>query len=272
MSCSYLSGCLSFAHVIGDRSAPDHPRIIWEFIWMEQLRLLTFGGLNLLVGGQATTGSATRRRRLALLALLALARDRGLNRDKVQAYLWPESDTEQARHGLNQLVYFQRRHLDSEDLFLGKKTLRLNQSLITTDVWDFEDALDAGTPDVAVRFYAGSFLDGFFLRGAPGFERWADEQRKRLAERCARAFALLAAAAGTARQAVEWWRRAADLNPYDTDTVLRLATAWVAIGDRAAAVRCARQHADLLRAELDLPPDAKVMRMIEQLRDGSGTG
>ena len=139
---------------------------------MEQLRLLTFGGLNLLVGGYATTGSATRRRRLALLALLALARDRGLNRDKVQAFLWPESDTERARHGLNQLVYFQRRHLDSEDLFLGKKTLRLNQSLITTDVWDFEDALDAGTPDVAVRLYAGSFLDGFFLRAAPGFERW----------------------------------------------------------------------------------------------------
>ncbi len=76
---------------------------------MAQLRLLTFGGLNLLVGGHATTGSATRRRRLALLALLAVARDRGLNRDKVQAYLWPESDTERARHGLNQLVYTRAR-------------------------------------------------------------------------------------------------------------------------------------------------------------------
>jgi DNA-binding SARP family transcriptional activator len=48
---------------------------------MEQLRLLTFGGLNVLVAGHATTGSATQRRRLALLALLAVARDRGLNRD-----------------------------------------------------------------------------------------------------------------------------------------------------------------------------------------------
>ena len=242
---------------------------------MEPLRLLTFGGLNVLVSGHATTGSATRRRRLALLALLALARDRGLNRDKVQAYLWPESDTAQARHGLNQLVYFQRRHLDSEDLFLGKKTLRLNQTLITADVWDFEDAIDAGAHEVAVRLYTGSFLDGFFLRGAPGFERWADEQRKRLAERCARAFGLLAAAAvtrGDRHQAVEWWRCASELNPYDTDTVLRLAEAWVAIGDRAAAVRCAQQHADLLRTERDLPPDASVVRMIEQLRAGAAPG
>src|ERR1043166_1416139 len=77
---------------------------------MEQLRLLTFGGLNVLVGGHATTGSATQRRRLALLALLAVARDRGLNRDKVQAYLWPESDVERARHRLNPLVYFPRPH------------------------------------------------------------------------------------------------------------------------------------------------------------------
>jgi len=239
---------------------------------MDQLRLLTFGGLNLLVGGQATTGSATRRRRLALLALLALARDRGLNRDKVQAYFWPESDTKQARHGLNQLVYFQRRHLDSDDLFLGKKTLRLNQSLITTDVWDFEDALDAGIPDVAVQLYAGAFLDGFFLREAPGFERWADDQRRRLADRCALALSLLAAAAATKHEAVEWWRRAAELNPYSTDTVLRLADAWVAIGDRAAAVRCAQQHADLLRTELGLPPDPKVVSMIEHLRGGSAPG
>jgi len=167
------------------------------------------------------------------------------------------------------MVYFQRRHLGSEGLFLGKKTLRLNRVMITADVWDFEDALDAGAHEVAVRLYAGSFLDGFFLREAPGFERWADDQRRRLAERCAQAFEVLAAAAATKQEAVEWWRRAAELNPYHSETVLRLAKAWVAIGDRAAAVRCAQQHADLLRTELGLPPDPNVVRMIEQLRDGS---
>src|SRR5437660_3103453 len=125
---------------------------------MEQLRLLTFGGLNLLVGGHATTGSATRRRRLALLALLAVSRERGLNRDKVQAYLWPESDTARARHGLNQLVYFQRRHLGSGDLFLGKETLRLNRAVVTTGERQLEDGLDAGAHEVAVRSYTGAFL------------------------------------------------------------------------------------------------------------------
>jgi DNA-binding SARP family transcriptional activator len=238
---------------------------------MDQLRLLTFGGLNLLVGGQNMTGAATRRRRLALLALLAVARDRGLNRDRIQAYLWPEADTERARHGLNQLVYFQRRHLEGGELFLGMKTLRLNREAITADVWDFQDAVDAGAHESAVRVYAGPFLDGFFVPDAPGFERWVDEQRSQLAQRCAAALGALATAAserGDGRQAVEWWRRAAELNPYDTNTVVRLAEAWAGVGDRAAAVRCAEQHADLLRTELGLQPDAKVVRMIEELRGG----
>jgi DNA-binding SARP family transcriptional activator len=235
---------------------------------MEQLRLLTFGGLNLLVDGQTTTGSATRRRRLALLALLAVARDRGLSRDKVQVYLWQESDAERARHGLNQLLYFQRRHLGGHNLFLGRKTLRLNRTVITTDLWDFEDAHETGAHEAAVRLYAGPFLDGFFLRGAPGFERWVDEHRSRLAEWCAQAVGALATAAaagGDHHRAVEWLRRAAELNPFHTETVLRLAEAWVATGDRAAAVRCAQHHAELLRSELGLAPDPRVVRMIEQL-------
>jgi len=236
---------------------------------MDRLRLLTFGGLALFIGDVAQTGQATRRHRLGLLTLLVMARERGLNREKIQAYLWPESDVERARNGLNQLVYFQRRHLDNEELFLGRKTLRLNRDLITSDVWEFEDALEMGAYETAVRLYKGPFLDGFFLKGAAEFERWVTAQRKRLADQCGRALAQLAADAGAKgdqRQSVEWWRRAAELNPFDTDTVLHLAEAWVAVGDRAAAVRCAQQYESVLRDQLDLPPDPRVTRMVAALR------
>ena len=237
---------------------------------MEQLRLLTFGGLTLLVGGESVTGATTRRRRLALIALLAVARERGLNRDKIHAYLWPESSEEQARHGLNQLLYFQRRHLDGVDLFLGKKTPRLNPAVITCDLWEFEDALDAGAREEAVRLYGGPFLDGFFLRKAPGFERWVEEQRGRLEKRCADAIRNLAmtAAKEDPQQAVAWWRRAAELEPFDTGTILHLLEACRAVGDRAAAVRYAQQHRDVLHAELGLPPDPRVTELLSQLRSG----
>src|SRR6266404_7134855 len=97
------------------------------------LRLRTFGGLSLSRGEENLTGAVTQRRRLAILALLAVAGESGMSRDKLQAYLWPEADAERARHVLNQLLYAQRRQVGNEALFVGRKTLRLNRDLIATD-------------------------------------------------------------------------------------------------------------------------------------------
>src|SRR5207237_2033669 len=150
------------------------------------------------------------------------------------------SDAERTRHGLDQVLYAQRHQLGVPDLFLGRKTLRLNRTVITADVWEFEDALENGMPEVAVRCYTGSFLDGFFVKGAPGFERWAEDERDRLARGCATALGSLASAAsavGDHRGAADWWRRAADVNPFDTETAVRLVETWVAAGHRAASAR-----------------------------------
>lgn len=235
----------------------------------DQLRLVTLGGLTLFVGGEAMTGAATRRRRLALLALLAVGRERGMNRDKIQAYLWPESDAQRARKGLNQLLYFQRHHLEDDGLILGQKTLRLNPALITCDMWDVEDALAGADHAAVATLYRGCFLDGFHMRGSPTFEKWVDEQRSRLEQRCLeaiRALACAAAARGDARAAAGWWRRALEVDPFDSDMVLRLVEASIASGDRAGALQHAQRHADLLRTELGIAPDPGVLGAIERLR------
>src|SRR2546430_4937038 len=231
--------------MLGPGRQPSVQQGLTRNISMEPLRVRTFGGLTLLVAGEPTTGTLTQRRRLALLALLAVARDRGLSRDKILAYLWPESDSERARHGLDQVLYAQRHHLGVPDLFLGRKTLRLNRTVITADVWEFEDALENGMPEVAVRCYTGPFLDGFFVKGAPGFERWAEDERDRLARGCATALGSLASAAsavGGYPGAAGLWCRAAHGKPIGTETTERLVGTWVAAGARAAPPPRAGQH------------------------------
>src|SRR5256885_7170240 len=47
--------------------------------------------------GAPCRGAAVRRNTLALLALLAAADKNGASRDKLIAFLWPESDTEHGR-------------------------------------------------------------------------------------------------------------------------------------------------------------------------------
>src|SRR2546426_10837793 len=61
------------------------------------LAVQVFGGLAVERDGAQCGGAAARRKTLALLALLAGAGRRGLSRDKLTAYLWPESDTEHGR-------------------------------------------------------------------------------------------------------------------------------------------------------------------------------
>ena len=81
------------------------------------LELRTFGGLSITVDGAVANGAAIQRKTLALLALLA-ATKHGISRDKLVAYLWPESDTAHGRNLLRQACYALRRDLDAPELVL----------------------------------------------------------------------------------------------------------------------------------------------------------
>src|SRR5690606_33801505 len=120
-------------------------------------------------------------RRLALLALLAVAGDRGATRDALIAYLWPDADEERGRRALTQALYALRRDLGSDEALLGLKDLRLNHDQVTSDYAEFHDTLAAGDVERAAECYRGPFLDGCRLPEADAFARWAEEQRSGLA-------------------------------------------------------------------------------------------
>src|SRR5690348_14245719 len=87
-------------------------------------RLRTLGGLSLLRDDVVVAGAPAQRRRLALLAVIAAAGDAGISRDRLQAMFWPESDSESARHALNQLLFLVRRDL-GPGVLSGSSELRL---------------------------------------------------------------------------------------------------------------------------------------------------
>jgi DNA-binding SARP family transcriptional activator len=159
------------------------------------LRIITFGTLSVRGDHGTVAGAAAQPRRLALLALLARAGDRGVTREKLVALVWPDSDEEKSRRAITQSIYALRQELGSDDTILGIKELRLNPELIGTDVGDFSAAIRTGRPDDAVRVYAGPFLDGFHLAGNDEFDRWVDSERAVLAQEHLEALEKLAIAA-----------------------------------------------------------------------------
>ncbi|MEO7987090.1 MAG: BTAD domain-containing putative transcriptional regulator [Gemmatimonadales bacterium] len=234
------------------------------------MRLLTLGGLSVEGGKQIRRGAASQRKALALLALLGGAGRRGLSRDKLVAYLWPDSSTDHALHSLTQLLYSLRRDLAAESLFLGTTDLSLNPELLAVDLAEFISALEAGDFTRAVGAYGGPFLDGFFLAGVPEFERWVEGERTRLAQRYLGALESLAAAAsrrGDAAAAAEWWWQAAEADPLNARIVIGCMTAMADAGDRAGALRFAKTYEGALRAEVGTDPDPGVVALADRLRN-----
>lgn len=236
------------------------------------IELRTLGAVDLRNGDGAELRSVlVQPKRTALLAYLAVAAPRGFHRrDSLLALFWPEQDTPHARSALRQALHGLRHTLGDDMLIArGDEEVGLERAQCRCDVWAFEQALDAGDLERAVCLYGGPFLEGFFLGGAPDFERWVEAERDRLSRRYAGALERLAEVAetrGDHAAAVQWWSRLAEHSPYTSRVAVRLMRALDAAGDRAEAIRHADQHAARLRADLDAEPDPQVATLAAQLR------
>jgi DNA-binding SARP family transcriptional activator len=214
-------------------------------------------------------GRAALRQRVALLALLAVEHPRPVSRDRLLAYVWPENGTDDARHLLRDSLYILRSALSDDTVLSTGDELRLNPDRLTCDLREFEAALASNDPDAAVGHYGGSFLSGFHFSGSGEFERWAEVERSRLAGRYRTVLELLAerdTRGGDRSRALEWWSRLAREDPYNSRITLRYMQVLEAAGDRAGALRHAKVHSDLLRAELDAAPEQEVIALAEKLR------
>ena len=233
------------------------------------LHLEVFGGLSLRSDAGPLPVAATQRRRLALLALLAAAGEQGLSRDKIVGWLWPDSPAEKARHALDQLLYASRRDLGQDVLSSASSTLRLNPALITSDLAEFEAALERNDAERAAEVYAGPFCDGVYLTGAAEFGRWVESERARLArsyEGALMHLATQATARGDNARAVDSWRRLTVAQPLSSRHTLGLMHALAAAGDRAGALQHARVYEALVRHDLETAPDQEVLALAERLR------
>jgi len=206
-------------------------------------------------------GAAQQKRPLGLLAILGLARGQGLSRDRIEAYLWPESSGPRAQHALDQTVYAIRHALGSDVILATARELQLNPDLVRVDVWEFEQAIRAGQWEAAVGHYKGPLLDGIHFADSQELESWIDTNRSRLRLEYQKAVELLAdssANAGDHSQSVTWWRRLATSDPLSPGATKKLMLALAAAGDRAGAVKHARLYQELVRQELEMEPDSEI--------------
>jgi DNA-binding SARP family transcriptional activator/TolB-like protein len=233
------------------------------------LRLITFGSVYLSRDSVVLTGPAGQRRLLAILTILASVGDRGMSRDKLLGLLWSEGEPDKSRHALTQSLYHIRKALAAERIFLSGTDLRVDPSVISSDVGDFHRALAEGRLADAVGVYRGPFLDGFYLNGDPDFEFWAATERDRLSRAFSQSLETLAREArdaGDREAEIAWRLRLADQDPLNGAAIAGLMTALADGGDQVGALQRGRWHELRMRSELDLPPAPEVAELLTVLR------
>jgi serine/threonine-protein kinase len=207
--------------------------------------------------------------------VLASAGERPISRDKVLAYLWPETDAAKAAHRLAQTLYSLRHDLGVDSLVRSTNDLRLDRRVIDSDLQEFTGALEGGNLLAAVAVYRGPFLDGFYLGGAAEFERWGEMERAEYQRKYRAALEALAVAdgqRGDANGAAEWWRRLMEADPLNARIAVAYMEALRLAAGNAGALQFARDYAKRLREEFDSEPDPLVTTAAERLTCASSTG
>ena len=125
---------------------------------------------------------------------------------------------DRARSALRQSLYHLRRSLgETVVVSRGDDEVGLDAGRLWCDAAAMSDALSDGDREAGVELYRGDLLEGFFLPGAPEFERWMEGRREALRESAARAAAELAEkrSAEADPAAAHWARLGIRLTPLD---------------------------------------------------------
>jgi len=208
-------------------------------------------------------------RPVALLSMLAVARGKGVTRDRLAALLWEDTPEIPARQRLSDTIYHIHRALGADAVTTAGQVVYLNPGTVSTDLGDFLDAIRRGDRERAVELYRGPLLDGFHVSDAPAFDEWLEPERRRVSVRFTEALEALARTAeeaGDYAEAARRWRRLLADDPLNSPAAIALARALAATGDHGNALKVLEAHQTLLREEVGLDAGPGVPEAMAQIR------
>ncbi|HEX6063484.1 MAG TPA: BTAD domain-containing putative transcriptional regulator, partial [Longimicrobiales bacterium] len=118
--------------------------------------------------------------------------------------------------------------------------------------------------------HRGSFMPGFFVGDAAGFEDWLERERRHLTDRAFRSLWRLAEnaeKAGDAYAAAHWARRAAEHTPDDEAALRAVMTLLHRLGDDAGALAAFEDFARRIHREYDASPSLETRALAQSIRE-----
>lgn len=238
-----------------------------------QFRLRTLGRLVLTApDGTDEPSLATRPRKLAVLAWLALRPDRSATRDRIIGVFWGGRDDERARNSLSDVLSHLRRVLGRDAIRTRADEVALAADApLVVDAMALAEAARREAHEDVVALYGGAFLDGFHVDDAHDFDDWCERTRARLAALFARSAAARCASLASdkrwdeCRALAERWL---DADPASADAANALLDAILAPqthASRVAALVACQSLSIRLHRDLGVSPAPEVMARAREI-------
>ena len=242
------------------------------------LRIALLGGFRVeRVGVGGPVSRWQRRSAKTLTKLLATSPRHALHREQVLDILWPGVDVDSALNSFGKALYAARRALEPELLPRESSAyLRLTDSMValdtdhvTVDADRFQQLAESALGRGEVAAYESALAAyGGELLPEDRYEDWCAERRYYLAELHARLLVELADALekrGAYRASADRLRQVLQHDPTREDVHRRLMVLYAGMGSRDQAVRQFQMCQDVLRRELDLPPEKPTAVLYEDI-------
>src|SRR5712692_7844579 len=243
-----------------------------------QWRIELFGGLRATQADRVVTRFRTQKTGL-LLAYLAYYLPRSHRREQLIELLWPEGEPQVAHTNLRVVLRLLRRQLEPPGVPAGsilvadRTAVRLNPAAISTDVAEFQAALQAaqrtggstGQTELlarAVQLYQGELLPGYF-------EDWVLQERQWLGEQYFAVLGQLLAhleSTGEFERALEYARQGVRVDPLREEAHHDLLRLLAAAGHLEAAWRQYAELARLMEEQLGAEPSPEVQAFAAEIR------
>jgi len=260
-------------------SAARRPRFnSFNTMQSRHFRLVTLGRLALeCCDGEADETLASlnaRRRKVALLAVLSLAR-RPVSRDALVEMFWGDQEEVRARHSLSDAVSHLRRVLGRDAFVATRSDIALAPSApLVVDAVEFAAAAATGR-DSAERhgpalermlaLYTGPFLGSVYVEGSASFDQWVTHERARLE----RVFVRAAAGQCKALAATEAWtacqdvaERWLDVEPLSSQAAVCYLESLANVGENGQVLAAYERLRARLRREYEVEPDPAVSAFV----------
>ncbi len=218
----------------------------------------------------------------ALLYYLAMT-GRAHTRVSLAALLWGEHGEEEARRNLRKVIQELRQRL-APYLAIDYHMVGFHSpSVYWVDAVEFAASVaeaqraEPQQLQAALSLYRADFLEGFYVRAAPGFESWMLSERARLRELMLQCLAVLGeryAAAGDLPHAIASFRRLLELEPWREEAHRQLMLWLAQRGQRNAALvqyeLCCRALAEELGVEPDEATRALHASLLQSVAPAAG--